>query len=101
MEHQQQTATSQSKRKDESDETRQQDNGEIADDIDHALGESLRAISLRTGKRPNAHDEDDLRKNPKMVQIEWNEELEEMSREKASAESRSGGILFLHASKPF
>lgn len=98
MEHQQRikemegdtlSTISQSKGKTLEAKHRQKDAG-MEDDVDHALGASLRAISIRSGKRGNAREEDDLTKDSKLVQIEWDEELEEMSREKASSEARSG-----------
>jgi hypothetical protein len=57
------------------------------DDVDHALAASLRQISLRSGKRPNRNEAGN---ESKVITIEWNEELEEMKRDKADAEARAG-----------
>jgi hypothetical protein len=57
------------------------------DDVDHALAASLRQISLQSGKRPNRNE---AGSESKVVTIEWNDELEEMKREKADAEARTG-----------
>jgi hypothetical protein len=60
---------------------------EDEDDVDHALAASLRQISLQSGKRPNRNE---AGSESKVVTIEWNEELEEMKRDKADAEARTG-----------
>lgn len=60
---------------------------EDEDDVDHALAASLRQISLQSGKRPNRNEAGN---ESKVITIEWNEELEEMKRDKADAEARAG-----------
>ncbi|KAG8835267.1 hypothetical protein FRC17_004574 [Serendipita sp. 399] len=65
---------------------RQKNGGDVNDnDVDHALGASLRALSMKTGRR-----EDDAKEHSKVVRVQWSEELEEISREKADAEARNG-----------
>jgi hypothetical protein len=60
---------------------------EDAEDVDHALAASLRQISLQSGKRPNRNE---VGNESKVITIEWDEELEEMKRDKADAEARAG-----------
>jgi predicted metal-dependent peptidase len=64
-----------------------QDKTEL-EDVDHALGASLRALSVRSRGQSNYDGHSDA--ESRVIQIEWNEELEEMRREKAEAEARNG-----------
>ncbi|KAG9057889.1 hypothetical protein FS842_003209 [Serendipita sp. 407] len=68
---------------------KKQQNYDEADgaDVDHALGASLRALSMKAGGK--GMREDDVREPSKVIKIEWNKELEEMSREKSEAEARN------------
>jgi len=53
-------------------------------DVDHALGASLRAMTVKSGgKGPETT-------GSKVVQIVWNAELEALQRDKAEAEARTG-----------
>ena len=62
-------------------------------DVDHALGESQRAISIKGGKHANGTKGDTKQEGKKKIEIEWTPELEEMSREKAEAEARTGALV--------
>ncbi|PVG00096.1 hypothetical protein CPB86DRAFT_872099 [Serendipita vermifera] len=66
-----------------------QDNA-YPEDVDHALGASLRALSARSRGHGNSMVKDGhVDTESKVIQIEWNEELEEMRRESAEAEARN------------
>jgi hypothetical protein len=53
-------------------------------DVDHALAASLRAMAVKSGDRGTETV------GSKVVQIEWNAELEALQRDKAEAEARTG-----------
>ena len=55
-------------------------------DVDHALGASLRAMALRDRSGGVVSEVTES----KVIQIEWNAELESLQRDKAEAEARTG-----------
>ncbi|KIM29167.1 hypothetical protein M408DRAFT_22978 [Serendipita vermifera MAFF 305830] len=55
-------------------------------DVDHALGASLRAMALRDRGKAGASEEET---RSKVIQIEWDAELESLQRDKAEAEART------------